>query len=502
MLIELRGVGKRFGGQTALRDIHLTLEPGEVHALVGENGAGKSTCLGIAGGRVTPSAGEVLVDGAPVAFHRPRDAARHGIVSVYQELSIVPQLTAVQNVFLGQEMRAGLFQEDRRRMREEFLRICGELRLDFDPDAPADRLSVGDQQMLEIMKALASDAKAVFLDEPTASLGPREREKLFSVIDLLVRKRVVVAFVSHNLDEVLQVSDRVTVFRDGALVESRPTGEWSRDSLTTAMIGGTLASVAEPVAPPVGSPGDPDRSVVATEVRGAHVGPVSLSLRPGEIVGIAGLVGSGRSTLLRMLAGDQRAAAGRLRVGETGDQPLPASVRRARRRGVFLLSEDRKGTGLLLEASSAENIVLGNLDAVSRGGLVRGTLVKRRAAAVAERVAFDLRRLETPVVQLSGGNQQKSLLARALLFSPALLLADEPTRGVDIGAKAEIFAALHDLAASGTSVLMVSSEFEELAERCTRVYVMWHGRIVAELSGRELTVDNMVRLSFGPEKEA
>lgn len=402
MLIELRGVGKRFGGQTALRDIHLTLEPGEVHALVGENGAGKSTCLGIAGGRVTPSAGEVLVDGAPVAFHRPRDAARHGIVSVYQELSIVPQLTAVQNVFLGQEMRAGLFQEDRRRMREEFLRICGELRLDFDPDAPADRLSVGDQQMLEIMKALASDAKAVLLDEPTASLGPREREKLFSVIDLLVRKRVVVAFVSHNLDEVLQVSDRVTVFRDGALVESRPTGEWNRDSLTEAMIGGTLAPVAVPVAQPAGSPGAADRSIVATEVRGAHVGPVSLGLRPGEIVGVAGLVGSGRSTLLRMLAGDQRADAGRLRVSETGDQPLPTSVRRARRQGVFLLSEDRKGTGLLLEASSADNIVLGNLDAVSQGGLVRGTLVKRRAAAVAERVAFDLRRLETPVVQLSG----------------------------------------------------------------------------------------------------
>lgn len=498
MRIELHGIGKRFGGQTALKDISLTLSSGEVHALVGENGAGKSTCLGIAGGRISPSSGELLIDGEPVSLHNPRDAVRHGIVSVHQELSIVPHLTAVQNVFLGQELRSSFLREDRRRMRSRFRQICDTLELDFDPDMSAEQMSVGDQQMLEIMKALVSEARAVFLDEPTAALGPNERRKLFGVIDRFVENDVIVAFVSHNLDEVLQVSDRVTVFRDGALVESRPVEKWNRTTLTTSMIGKAIRSRQTAT----GSRSERaavEPAVSVTDLRGGKVGPISLSVGKGEIVGIAGLVGSGRSTLLRVLAGDQPADSGRIAFDGDPATGLHRSVRRARDNGVFFLNEDRKGAGLLPEATSSENMILGNLAQVSRSGFVSRTRIRKRVRSAAERVGFDLGRIETPVAQLSGGNQQKALLARALIFSPGLLLADEPTRGVDIGAKAEIFDAVRELAAGGTTVLMVSSEFEELEEQCSRVYVMWSGKIVAELTGREMTVENMVRLSFGPQ---
>jgi ABC-type sugar transport system ATPase subunit len=494
MSIELRDITKHYGGTVALDSVSVTLVAGSVHALVGENGAGKSTCLAIAGGHAVPSSGIVLVDDEPVRMMGPRDGSSRGIVTIHQELSIIGELSAVQNVFLGAEPRRAGLLADGRAMRAAFAALRERLDVSIDPDKLAGELSVSDQQMLEIMKALVREPSAVLFDEPTASLGPREREKLYAVIRDLRAAGTAIAFVSHNLDEVLALSDTVSVFRDGRLIGTSDAGEWNRSSLTEAMVGHALAGPGtrrtdEPQGPP------------ALRVEGVgdeRTSDVTFEIAPGEVVGVAGLVGSGRSNLLRLLGGVQPAVTGSMTL-EGRPVAWPASVREARRRGLALLHEDRKDAGILPEATSRDNILLGNVGATSTWGLVSRRRDEPRVRDAATQVGLSHARLDTPVQQLSGGNQQKTLLARLLLQHPRVVLADEPARGVDVGAKSEIFASLHRLAAAGSAVLMVSSEFEELEEHCHRVLVMWHGGIVAELRGDEITRQRMILHSFGPE---
>lgn len=493
MTLTLVGVSKRYGETHALSDINLTFEPGQVHALVGENGAGKSTCLGILGGRVQPSTGRLEVSGTTVSFSKPRAAADLGIQSIYQELSVLPNLTALQNVFLGQEIRRHRIGEDRAAMLAVYVRLAERLQVRVHPDAEVGDLSIGDQQMVEVMRCLVREPKAVLFDEPTAALGPREREALYRVIRELRDSGVMVLFVSHNLDEVLSISDRVSVFRDGRLCETRDGGGWDRNSLMRAMVGHV------PEAARSGLPRPADGAPVVLRVEGLSdrkLHDVTFELGAGEIVGVAGLVGAGRTSLLRALSGATIPHSGRLILGGA-EVPWPSSVRVARNHGIAFLTEDRKKSGILAEATTRENIMLGNVAQVSTLGVVANERLRSTAATAAAGVKLAAGKLSTPIGTLSGGNQQKALLARVVQFAPRVLLADEPTRGVDVGAKAEIAATLQGLAREGTTVLMVSSEFEELVENCHRVLVMWHGRIVAELHGDDVTVEAMVSSAFG-----
>ncbi|MDQ1106823.1 sugar ABC transporter ATP-binding protein [Nocardioides zeae] len=500
--IRTHGVGRTFGAAVALAGIDVTITAGTVHALVGQNGAGKSTLLGILAGRIEPTSGEFEVFGERVSLGSPRAARQAGIAAIYQELTIIPQLTAMANVFVSRpRSRGGLL--DERAMRRRYDELSARLGVHVPPDAIARDLSVAQQQLLEIMRALDAEARVIFFDEPTAPLGPSEREALFALMRDLRDQGVTMVFVSHALDEVLAISDDVTVFRDGRLRASRPTSTWTKQSLVDEMLGrsaeaalaevaATTAEASAPLVPtaprhPAGAAARTSSSPATEEpglrvrdlfVSGSREG-VSFEVRGGEMVGIGGLVGAGRSSVLRALAGLDRRARGELWI-DGRQVPWPRTVRQALRHGIALLPEDRKTQGLVLGMSAMENVTLSDLGAVATASVVSMRRMRRAAGESAAGYGFDVRRLDEPARNLSGGNQQKLLLARWGHRRPRFLLADEPTRGIDVGAKAEILATLQGLAAEGMGVLLVSSELEEVATSCTRVFVMSSGRVVAE----------------------
>jgi rhamnose transport system ATP-binding protein len=455
--LRLRGVGKRFGATVALQHVDLDVEAGSIHALVGENGAGKSTLLGILAGRLAGSEGRAEALGAPLPAGDPRAARAAGVVAIYQELTIVPQLSAVANVFLGApEARGGWLA--RRAMTRRFRALAERLGAEIDPAARAGALSIADQQLLEVMRALRAHARVILLDEPTAPLAPAERAALLTLMDDLRQDGVTMLFVSHNLGEVLQIADRVSVFRDGRLVSTRPTAAWTRSDLIRAMLGEADAGPsagARRTPAPAAARAVPLLSVRELAVPGV-LADVSLDAHAGEIIGVAGLVGSGRTTLLRALAGLERGATGRLRLR---GQPAgwPRTVRAALALGIALVPEDRKAQGLVPGLSGTRNVALADLGAISTRGWISNTRARARAAEAACGFGFDERRLAEPVSRLSGGNQQKLLLARWAHRRPAVLLADEPTRGIDIGAKAQILATLRTFTAAGAAVVLVSS---------------------------------------------
>jgi ABC-type sugar transport system ATPase subunit len=498
--VEAVGVGKRFGATVALHDVSVTVERGTIHALIGENGAGKSSFLGVVAGRLAPSDGTVEVFGAPLRFGEPRACREAGIVAIYQEGTIVPAMSAVDNVFLGRPTaRAGLV--DRAAMEARFREHAERLRVRIDPGVVAGRLSVADQQMLEIMRALESDARVILFDEPTASLAAPEREALLAVMRDLRAEGVTMMFVSHNLDEVKAIADRITVFRDGAVVASGAAAAWTKAGMVEAMLG---HAAGEAVAR--GGTVAPDAPVLldvdALTVPGI-LADVDLSVRAGEVIGIGGLVGSGRTTLLRALAGSAPGATATMTVdGETG--PLPRSPREALRRGVALIPEDRKHQGLVLSMSAMENVTLGDLRGVRRHGLVSRRVMQRRAIEAGEPYGFRANRMGELARNLSGGNQQKLLLARWAHRPPRVLLCDEPTRGIDIGAKEEILTNLRRLADEGTGIVIVSSELEELEAICDRVVVLAGGRKVGELAREDgdLRASAILHLAFEVEAVA
>jgi ABC-type sugar transport system ATPase subunit len=491
--VEYRGVGKRYGAAVALRGIDLDVAAGTVHALVGENGAGKSTALGLLAGRVAPTEGAITVLGEPLDVGDPRAARRAGVTAIYQELTMAPALSAKANVFLGQELSSGGVMREGD-MRRAFLELCDRWKVQLDPDARTSSLSVADQQLIEVLRALVAQPRVVLFDEPTASLAEHERAVIHAIIRELRAGGTTVLFVSHNLDEVLELSDQVTVFREGRLVASRPAAEWTKPRLIEAMLGRPLAEhLAAAEAGAQAGPGD-----VLLRVRdlvvGSHLGPLSFDLRRGEVLGIGGLVGSGRTTLLRALAGAEPTASGTLAVGED-ESSWPTTVRRSRALGVALVPEDRKAQGLLPALTARENILLSDFGGVARRGVMSRSEMQEAAAASARRVGFDVARLDAPASALSGGNQQKLLLARWQYCRPRVLLADEPTRGVDIGAKEEIMHALKEMAAECSSVIVVSSELEEVTAMSDRVLVLRGGQLAGELGGGA-TVDQILNLAF------
>jgi ABC-type sugar transport system ATPase subunit len=493
VLVSASDLYKTFGGIKALTGASLTVHAGTIHALVGENGAGKSTALGAIAGRLSVDYGQIMIGGQDTTGITPRAARSLGVAAIYQELTIAPTLTACANVYLGQTpARRGFIA--RRSMRNQYQAACARVGVSIPADARGSSLSVADQQMLEIMRALESGARLILLDEPTTSLVHHERENLFRLMRELRNAGVTMVLVSHNLAEVLTISDEVTVFRNGATVATGAANQWSRGSLIAAMLGQAAPDLlaSHRATEPVGQ-----EALVRIEdlsVPGVLDG-ISMQANRGEIVGVAGLVGSGRTTLLRAIAGLEPTAQGSLAINGVPTH-WPTSPRRAISLGFALVPEDRKGQGLLLRMSVRQNVGISNLGDFSRFGLVRRKQMRREVASVLRTYAVDPIRMEQPVGTFSGGNQQKVLLARCKMMNPTVLLADEPTRGIDVGAKAAILESLRAFANDGATVIVVSSDLEELTVLADRVVVLEGGKLVAELrAGSEAGVSSDLMLA-------
>ena len=492
--IEARGVSKRFGGVQALREVDLSIERGSIHGLVGENGAGKSTLGKILAGVHRPDDGELVVDGRAVTYRSPRDALADGITIIAQEPTLVPYRSVQENVFLGVERGLVL---DERRAGRRFASLVDASGIDLSGRRLAQSLPVADQQKVEILRALARDAKVVVMDEPTSALTTDEAERLFDLIRRLRDRGVTIIYVSHFLSEVLSLADTVTVLRDGRIVRTSPAAEETPERLVAGMLGRDL-DLAFPDKQPV-----PADAPVVLSVSGLSREPsvhdVSFEVRAGEIVGLAGLIGSGRSEVARLIFGADRAGAGAVEVD--GKRLRARSPRAAIRRGVVMLPEDRKREGLLMLRSVVDNITLPHLGDVSNAGVLSRRAERRRAAELVTRVDVRTRSNSAPVNTLSGGNQQKVLFAKWLFRRPRVFIADEPTRGVDVGAKRAIYELIQDLAAEGIAVLLISSEHEEVLGLAHRVLVMRAGRIVAELAEREMSEDAVLHAAFGTTAE-
>ncbi|WP_291037223.1 sugar ABC transporter ATP-binding protein [Herbiconiux sp.] len=473
-VLALDGVGKSYNGISVLRGISFEIAPGEIHGLLGENGAGKSTLLKILGGAITADAGAVLFDGVPTRLSSPRDSIAHGVSLISQELALVPQRTVLENVFLGGWANAAGFATpaaDRRRFDE----LCGEVGFDLDPHALVASLPLGKAQQVEILKALARGSRVLCLDEPTAALAEAETEQLLEVLRTLAARGTTIVIVSHFLEEVLGIADRITVLRDGAQIATEDASAHTSDSLVRLMVGREVTALSRTPAPLA------DSAPVVLKAEGLtndRILDVSLEVRRGEILGLAGLVGSGRSETLRALFGADRITAGRVSV--SGVPVRRATIRRMIDRGLALVPESRKDEGLVLRRTTAENIALPSLGGRQIGGIVRqgaeASAVDRVVAMVDVRGSVR----HVPVGALSGGNQQKALFGKWLVTPPEVFLIDEPTRGVDIGAKVNIHNLILDLAAAGTAVIVVSSELEEVMALSHRILVLRAGRVVAE----------------------
>ena len=488
--VEARHITKRYGAAVALDDVSVTIEPGTVHALVGENGAGKSTLGKVIAGAVAPNAGEIVVDGEPVRYRSPRDAIRLGIAIIDQELAMVPTMSVLDNVFLGSELgSAGLL--DRGAQRRHFAELAPRLALGVDPDVKVAGLRVADQQKIEIMRALVRAARLIVMDEPTAALTRDEGERLLDITRELAAAGVTIEFVSHRLDDVLRLCDTITVLKDGRHVHTVPADTQSHDSLVTAMIGRSLDLQFPTKTPPPS--GAPVVLRVSELSRQGAFSDVALDIRAGEIVGLAGLVGSGRSEIARAIFGaDPSTGAGSLDGAE-----LRVRTPRGRiKRGVAMLPESRKDQGLVMMRPVNENTTMAHLHAIAgRFGLSR-PLERRVVGEAMARVDVRAASQTMPVRALSGGNQQKVSLAKWLVDTPRVLLADEPTRGIDVGAKRGIYEMLHRLAGEGMGVLLISSEIEEVLGLAHRILVVRDGRIVAEFDG-DADEATVMRAAFG-----
>ncbi|MGX5805486.1 sugar ABC transporter ATP-binding protein [Bradyrhizobium sp. Arg314] len=500
--VSLRGISKTYGGIKALTNIDLDLAAGQVHALIGQNGAGKSTCLGIIAGRISATSGTVTVRG--VAWPNsmtPASARNAGVSTIYQELTVVPTISALDNVFLGNmTTRFGMVAE--RSLRRRYGALCDRLGVAIDPDARAGDLSLADQQMLEIMRALSGECNVLLLDEPTAALSQRERVALFSAMRDLKGQGVTLIFVSHYLDEVEANSDTVTVFRDGRLIESGPVSKWTRERMVTTMLGAELEGLEHRLAESsIGRVRAARKELLRVENLSSRDGvcDINLEVRAGEIVGIGGLVGSGRTSLLKALGGASKRTSGKMWL-DGHAVALPRTPYEARRLGISVVPEDRKADGLFLAMSSRENIMLGNLKSYSRAGFVQKSRFTRRSDELANEYDVSRKFLERSAGELSGGNQQKLLLARAANGPTRVLLADEATRGIDIGAKSVILQTLRRLADTGLGIVFVSSELEEVAAISDRVYVLKAGRLAGYLDGsKPITEVAIIAAAFETE---
>ena len=490
--LQMRGITKSYPGVQALAGVDFDVRRGEVHALVGENGAGKSTLVKILAGAVTADAGVIEIDGAPISIGSPKQAEERGISIIYQEFNLVSSLTVAENVLLGREpvKTIGI---DWQSMRRTTSALLDRLGVSLPVDAEVRLLSVAQQQMVEIAKALSVDARIIVMDEPSAALTEREVEKLFEIIRTLAREGVGVVYISHRMDEIFTIADRITVFRDGKHVETGDAKKYAPDDIIRLMVGRSLEAHF-PVLP-----ADPPRTRPLLSLRGVtspgRLDSVSLDVYPGEILGLAGLVGAGRTSLLRAICGADHLLAGSIELD--GVQLRLRGPHDAIAAGLALVTEDRKAQGLVLGMSVRENVTLPHLEMFTHAGRVD----RREESAAVAKLAAELR-IRTPSIEqltrnLSGGNQQKVVLAKWLLEKAKLVCFDEPTRGIDVGAKAEIYDLMVELSRAGTGILMASSELPEVLGMSMRIAVMHVGRIVHVFERGEATQEAVIRYATG-----
>ncbi|HYW45847.1 MAG TPA: sugar ABC transporter ATP-binding protein [Bryobacteraceae bacterium] len=500
-ILEASAVTKHFGGVAALRNASFSLRPGEVHALIGENGAGKSTLAKIIAGSVRPDSASIAIDGRPAAIRSPQDAQRLGIGIIYQELDLFRHLTVGENMVIGNLHFRESGWVDFRRM-ETFCRpFLDQVGLSGNVRRLAGSLSIARMQLLAIARALSMNARIILMDEPTSSLFDDAAERLFGLIRELKGRGVSIVYVSHKMDEIFRICDRATVLRDGETIATVEIGATTPDEIICLMVGRNLTGRGAPSAayPGTSDPGDPLLAV--DHLHTSKLKDVSFQLRRGEVLGVAGLVGSGRSELGAALFGLDRIRSGAIRL--RGSPLQPASPRHAMRSGIGLVPEDRRLEGLMMNMSVLENGTLAALPRMQSLGFLRAGQERRELAAASRQLALECASLQAPVATLSGGNQQKVLLARWLLLDPDVLFLDDPTRGIDVGAKQDIYRIIDELARAGKGIMLVSSELPELLRCCGRILVLCGGSLAAVYDAKEATQEKIMasaaNLASAPE---
>ncbi|MBD2179978.1 sugar ABC transporter ATP-binding protein [Aerosakkonema funiforme] len=493
-VLQMQGITKTFHGFTALHDVNLTIYPGEVHALMGENGAGKSTLMKILAGAYIADAGEIRIDDRPIKMTNPGQARDLGIAIIYQEIHLAPNLTVAENIFMGRELtKHGAI--DREGMRRKAGEILENLDASFDAENLVSTLSIAEQQQVEIARALKDKSRILVMDEPTAALSERETEKLFEVVRRLRNEGIAIIYISHRMEEIYALADRVSVLRDGGYIGSLEKREISAPRLVEMMVGRPLEDLYEHKRQSTVGP-------VVLEVTnlsdGRKVKFVSFQLHAGEIVGLAGLVGAGRTEIARLIFGADKKTSGEIKL--QGRHLNIATPDDAIEQGIAYVPEDRKDLGLFLEMSSHENIIMNVLVREAKAGIIDSNALSKITNDAINNLQIRLASPSIRAVDLSGGNQQKLLLARWLAINPKVLILDEPTRGVDIGAKSEIYRIMAELAAKGVAILMISSELPEVVGMSDRVLVMRAGHLVGEVggsTGEKITQENIMAYATG-----
>jgi len=495
-LLEVREVSKSFGAVAAVQGVSFPLHAGEAHALVGENGAGKSTIVKMLAGVHEPDTGTLLVSGEPVVFHSPAEAKAAGIAVIYQEPTLFPDLSVAENIAMGNQPLTRLRQIDRKAMNANAATLFARLGVHIDPVRPARGLSIADQQLVEIAKALSSEARVLIMDEPTAALSGVEVERLFAVVRALRDEGAAIMFISHRFEEITALCERVTILRDGRHVATELVADLSVDDMIRRMVGRDLSALFPKQEAELGE--------VMLEVDGLGregvFRDISFSVRAGEIVALAGLVGSGRSEVMQAVFGVDPYDSGS--VTFRGKRLRKQSPRSAMAAGMALVPEDRRQQGLIMELSIERNVTLPRSRALSRLGMLFGPAERNEAFTWTRQLQTKLGRLSDPVGTLSGGNQQKVVLAKWLATGPKLLIVDEPTRGIDVGTKAEVHRLMSSLAAQGLAVVMVSSELPEVLGMADRVIVLREGRIAAHLTREEATEESVMYAAMGQQVAA
>jgi ribose transport system ATP-binding protein len=489
--VELLNISKTFGGITALKSVTLKVLPGEIHALIGENGAGKSTLMKILSGAYMKDSGRIIIDGTEVHFRNTRDSKEKGIGIIYQEFSLVPGLSVAENIFLNKLGSSGIWMRWAK-LNREASKIIQSLGFDINPALKAENLSIAQQQIVEIAKALSEKVNILILDEPSAVLGPREIQGLFEILGRLKNEGVAVIYISHHLDEIFQIADRITVLKDGISSESLMVSETSRDAVIRLMLGRTPETMYPGREPVLGK-----ELFRAEGIRaGNRVNDVSITLRSGEVLGIAGLVGSGRTETVRAIFGADRGDSGRLFL--SGRKILTGTPQKAVSVGIGMVPEDRKRHGVLLSLTVKQNISLTNFKGITnRLGFISEKRERRQVTGLIKKLGIKTRDENQEVYKLSGGNQQKVALAKWLNRDCRVLIVDEPSRGVDVGARIEIYNILRDLSDKGVAIIVVSSESSELMGICDRIIVMRKGKVQGELEKKNFSEKDILRLSVG-----
>jgi len=491
MQIEMKGINKAFGGNAVLQDAGFVLTDGEIHALMGENGAGKSTLMKILTGVYTRDAGTVVVNGQEVVYKNPQEAEKAGIVFIHQELNVLFDLTVEENMFLGKEIHNRLCVCDKKAMRAEVRRILDLLGVKIDPTEKMDALSVGQQQMIEIAKALMVDAQVIIMDEPTAALSQSETVTLFKVVRSLREKGVSIVYISHRMEEIFELCDRITILRDGQYIGTRNIPETDMNEVVKMMIGREIGERY------------PERHVqqgeVVFEVKNLSCpgvfSDVNFSVRAGEVLGVAGLMGAGRTEIMQSIFGNMPHVTGQIFMN--GNEIHNKTPRDAMNNGIGFITEDRKIEGLMLEESIMKNISIANLKRISRGGVLKASLEQEMVKTGIGNLHIKCTGAQHACGNLSGGNQQKVVFAKWIFTEPRLLILDEPTRGVDIGAKKEIYSIINDLAGEGVAIIMVSSELPEVLGMSDRIMVVHEGKIGGFIDKERANQENIMVLATG-----